>query len=71
MANSNVRAAADTLNAAIKALDVGALESAEFTHGEHTSYAFGMRFNLISAVRRLQSLSEEAVTEFQKMSERE
>jgi hypothetical protein len=71
MANSDVRAAMATLDTAIQAIDVSALEAATFTPGEHTSYAAGLRFHLIATVRDAQRLSTEAVAQFQALTKLE
>lgn len=67
MANSDVRAAMATLDAAIQALDTSALESAEFTVGKVTDSAHGLRFQLAQNVAKLKLSSTEAVDQFERL----
>lgn len=65
MANTDVRAAAATLDAAIQALDTSALEAATFTKDEHTSYAAGLQFLMVRNVKQMKELASEFVLQLE------
>lgn len=64
MANTDVRSALDTLNSAIQALSVTALEAAVFSAETYTDSAAGTRWRIIKMVRDLQTASAAAKVEF-------
>jgi len=71
MANADVRAAAATLDTAIQAVDPTDLEAATFTKDKHTSYVYGLRFNLARSIERVKDLSTELVAQLENIRELE
>lgn len=65
MANSDIRAAMATLDAAIQALDTSAVEAAVFDKA--TSYAHGLRWELSGMVANLKLKSTEAMDQFERL----